>query len=311
MDRVRQILFALLLVGAGVVLLLQQAEVIPKDVGLWPMILMGVGFLWFVERFLWGGGGYLFPLVVFAIGLGLLLEDLEAIDDDVVLPLVVIAIGVGMILSMVPRRGARAEPGRVPLEGATRARVEVTHGAGRLRIGTHIGGENLVEGTFAGGVDVRRHRQDDRAEVRLSTRGWGAGFPWGRHGGLGWSMTLARQVPIELWVKSGASSAEIDLSDSRVEDLRIETGASKTVVTIPATGEPKVVIRGGATEIRVAVPARMAARIQVLGGMTDLFVDLHRFHKVGEREYRSPDLDGSPNRADIRIEAGAAKVEVT
>lgn len=310
MDRIRSVLFALLLIGAGVVLLLQQAEVIPEDVGLWPLILMGVGFLWFFERLLWGGGGgFVLPLVVFAIGLGFLLQDLEVIDDDVVLPLVVIAIGAGMILSMLPRRGPKAEQGKVPLEGAARARVEVNHGGGRLRIGSHIGGDNLVEGTFAGGVDVRRRREDDRAEVRLSAGAWS--FPWGRPGALDWSMTLARQVPIELQVKTGASSAELDLSDSRVEDLRIETGASKTVVTIPATGEPKVRIRGGATEIRVAVPGRMAARIQVHGALADVFVDLHRFHKVGEGEYRSPDLDEAPNRADIQIDAGAAKVEVT
>lgn len=314
MGRARSILFALLLIGAGVVLLLQQAEVIPEDVSVWPMILMGVGVFWVIERLLWGGagGGYVFPLVVFAVGLAFLLEDLGTIEDDgVLLPLVVIAVGAGLMLAAVPGRRPKLERGQVPLQGAARARVEIDHGAGRLRVGSHIGGDNLVEGTFAGGVDVRQRREGDRAEVRLSANPWRAGFPWGRPGTLDWSLTLARQVPMELVVKTGASNAEIDVADSRVEDLRVETGASKTAVTVPATGEPKVAIRGGAAEIKVAVPARMAARIQVHGALAEVFVDLHRFHKVGEREYRSPDLDEAANRADIQIDAGAAKIEVT
>jgi hypothetical protein len=314
MDRVRSALFALLLIGAGVVLLLQQADVIPKDVSLWPLILMGVGVLWTIERLVWGGGGrgFVLPLVVFAVGLAFFLEDVEAIQDGgVLLPLVVIAIGVGLVLGVLPGRRPRSERAQVPLEGAKRARVELSHGAGRLRVGSHIGGDNLVEGTFAGGVDIRRRREGDRVEARLSANPWRAGFPWGRPGALDWSLTLARTVPMELQVKTGASNAEIDVSDSRVEDLHVETGASKTTVTIPATGEPKVRIHGGATEIRVVVPARMAARILVQGALTEVFVDLHRFHKVDEREYRSPDLEEASHRAEIQIDAGAAKVEVT
>ena len=307
-------MFALLLIGAGVVLLLQEAEVIPRDVSVWPLILMGIGLFWVVERLVWGAGGsgYVLPLIVFAIGLAFLLEDLGTIEDDgLLLPLVVIAIGTGLILAALPGRRMKSERGRVALGGATTARVEIDHGAGRLRIGTHIGGDNLVEGSFAGGVDVRQRREGDRADVRLSANPWRAGFPWGRPGAMEWSVTLARQVPTDLVVKTGASTAEIDVSDSRVQDLRVETGASKTMVTIPATGQPKVSVRGGAAEIRVAVPARMAASLQVHGALADVFVDLHRFHKVAEREYRSPDLEEATNRAEIVIDAGAAKVEVT
>jgi len=314
MDRARSFLFALLLIAAGVVLLLQQAEVIPEDVSVWPMILMGVGVVWFVERLWWGvgGSGYVFPLVVFAIGLAFLLEDVGTIEDDgILLPLVVIAIGAGLVLAAVPGRRPKPERTEVPLQGASRARIEVNHGGGRLRLGSHIGGGNLVEGTFAGGVDARQRRDGENLEVRLSANPWRTGFPWPRPGALDWAMTLARLVPIELHVKTGASSAELDLADSRVEDLRLETGASKATVTIPATGQPKVEIHGGAAEIRVMIPARMAARIEVHGALAEVFVDLHRFHKVGDREYRSPDLDEATNRADIRIDAGAAKVEVT
>lgn len=313
MDRARSLLFALLLIGAGAALLLQQADVLPQDVRVWPLILMGVGILWFVERLWWGtgGSGYVFPLVVFAIGLAFLLEDVGAIEDDgIVLPLVVIAIGAGLVLAAIPGRRPKPERTEVPLRGASRARIDVNHGAGRLRLGSHIGGDNLVEGTFAGGVDVRQRREGERAEIRLSANPWRSGFPWSRPGALDWTVTVARHVPIELHVKTGASSAELDLADSRVEGLRVETGASKTHLTIPATGLPKIAIHAGAAEIRVGVPGRMAARIEVHGALADVSVDPHRFPKVGEREYRSRDLEEATNRADIRIDVGAAKVEI-
>src|SRR3990172_6720274 len=109
-------------------------------------------------------------MVLVAIGLAFLLDDLGATDDEAVLvPLVVIGVGIGLMLSAMPSRGGPApEQASVALAGAVGAPVRVNHGAGRLRVGSRVGGGTLLEGSFAGGVDVRERRDGDRLEVDLS-----------------------------------------------------------------------------------------------------------------------------------------------
>jgi hypothetical protein len=314
MRRDRPFLFALLLIGVGVVLLLQQAEVIPEDVSVWPIVLIGVGILLLVERALAGGprgSGFVVPLVVIAIGTGFLLQDAGAFEgDDVLLPLVAIAIGLGLVLgAMSPRHGPAAERAEVALAGATRARIEIEHGAGELHIRSHGGEDHLVRGTFAGGVEVDERRTGDLVDVRLHPASWRGAFSGGRRPGLEWSVELARGIAVELTVRTGASRAEMDLSDLRVESLAVDTGAGAVAITVPASGRPSIRIRGGAADIRVSVPPSMAARIDAQGGLSSVRVDGFRFPRDGGG-YRSANYDDAIDRADIVIEAGAASVQV-
>lgn len=311
----RSMLFALLLIAVGVVLLLQEMEVIPDDVSVWPIVLIGAGAVILVERVMGGGvwgSRLVFPLVLVGLGTGFLMKETGVLEDDQALaPLVVIAVGAGLVLGALPARPSAVSDRAVPLEGAERARVEIDHAAGTLRIGAHIGGGNLLEGRFAGGADVRIRRDGTRLEVDVKPNAWRFGFPWEGHAVLDWPVTLARTVPIELKVRTGAGRAELDLSDLRVEDLTVETGASRLSVTLPSSGRPTVRIRGGATEVKVVVPSRMAARIRThTAALAEIRIDPHRFQLAAHGEYRSPRFDESEDRAEIAIEVGAATVDV-
>ncbi len=55
--------------------------------------------------------------------------------------------------SDVPR-----EQSSVPLEGAQSASVTVHHGAGRLSIGAGAAADQLLSGSFGGGLDARAPR---------------------------------------------------------------------------------------------------------------------------------------------------------
>jgi hypothetical protein len=308
----RTMLFALLLIGIGVLLLLRQADVLPEGVGIWPIVLIGVGVVLLIERLAIGaagGAGLVVPLVVIAIGTGFLLEDAGVIEnDDVLLPLVAIAIGVGLVLGAAPARRAPEDREAVALAGAARGSVEIEHGAGELRIRSHLAGDNLLEGTFAGGIDVRERREGERLEVALRPSSW-LGSAWGGRNTRDWSVTLSRTVPLELAVRTGAGRLEADLSDLRVESLRLETGAGAVALTTPSTGRPQLHVRAEASDVRLTVPARMAARIEARGGISNIRVDPYRFPHDGAA-YRSPDYDEVADRTDVVIEAGAANVVV-
>jgi hypothetical protein len=315
-HRNRTILWALLLIGVGVYLLLQTAEIIPEDVEVWPLLLIGIGVWLLLERRLFGsrwGGGYVWPILLIAVGGVLFLQDVDALpQQDVFLPVVIIAIGLGLALSAISqsRSGsaeAEPEPVSVPLEGAREARLRLEHGAGVFRVRAG-GGSALVEGTCAGGVDTQVERTGDRLDVRIKGR---PGMPWaaGRDRGFEWDLAVARHVPIALELRTGASEADYDLTDLDLTDLQIHSGASKTTARLPAEGRYTVRVSGGAMNAVLHVPEGVAARIEGKGGLSDVKVDERRFPRWGG-EWRSADYDTAEHRADIRLDIGMAGVEV-
>ena len=313
MHRNRTILWALLLIGIGVFLLLRNAGVFPEDVEVWPLILVAIGVWLLLERALFGGGwggGYVWPVLFVAVGALLFLQDLDALpDEDVVVPVIVIAIGLGLALSAVSQaRGVAEEDVAVPLEGATEASIRIDHGAGRLRLTSMLGGAELVRGRFVGGVRTIVQRSGGRLDLSLRSRPgrWHAGT---RQGGLEWAVAINRQVPLVLDLNTGASDSDLDLTDLRVSELTISTGASTSVVRLPTSGRTVVRIEGGAANIRLHVPVNVAARIESHEGLSDVKVDERRFPRWGG-EWRSAGFDAAEHRADIRLDVGAAKVEV-
>ncbi len=301
------------MIAVGVVLLLREADVLPRDIAWWPIVLFGLG-LWLLIEHAWvrprGGRDFVLPLVLIAIGLVFFLQDSGIVGHDVQLwPVVLIAIGIGIVLSALPIGGSGAASARasVPLAGATSGRVIVKHGAGRLWIrSTHDPGV-LVDGSFVGGVHPRERRTGEELEVTLERHGWA---PWGGRGSVDWEVGLSRQVPIRLQVDAGASRADLDLSDLTIPDLRVNTGASQTRITMPAHGRTTAAIACGAASVRIRIPERTPARILVRTGLAGVRIDEMRFPRTADG-YRSSDYDGSADVVDLAIEGGAASVEVS
>ncbi len=321
MRRNHAYLWGLLLVLIGAVLLLRETGAITENVRIWPIVLMVLAGWLLLDRLGFGGalgGGFVWPLLLLAVGGVFFLQDIDVINADVALwPVVLIAIGLGIVLSAIPgRRGfAPTTSETVPLSGATSGRVVVNHGAGRLRIGSTDAPDRFLEGTFVGGAEVKVRRDGDRveAELRQSIHG-GAQylFPWNWSQGrpMDWDVSLGRGVPLALELKAGANDATVDLSELTVTDLRVDTGASKTELTTPRAGRTAARIKTGASTVRVRVPEGVAGRIKVSAGLTTVKVDETRFPRSGDR-FASPGFDDAENRVDLEIDAGAANVEVS
>ncbi len=202
----------------------------------------------------------------------------------------------------------------IPLEGARRARIQIDHGGGRLRLDASTDYEELVAGTFGRGVQVRRSPWGDGAELRLKPAEGSFGpFVWlGRNSGSNdWDLGLNNHIPLSLAIHCGARANEFDLEGLRVVDLRLETGASSTELILPAeAGETRVAIAAGMASVRIHVPSGVAARIHTSAGLAGVSVDTGRFPRVGEHRYESPDFGAAANRADIDIEAGMGSIQI-
>lgn len=318
--RNRSILWALLLIGIGVLLLLRNSGTIPKDVRIWPLIVLVIGVWLLLDRLAFEGrrdGGFVWPLLLIAVGGVFLLQDLHAIDADVTLwPVILIAIGLGIVLAAVPSRGQSAQTvtESVPLEGASFGRVVLRHGAGRLSVRSMLDPSLMLQGTFAGGVDVERRREGETAVVTVRQRSgawteWAFPWHWGGGQALDWNVALTRTIPLALQVDGGANQATLDLSELSVSELRLKTGASDTTITMPAKGTTRAFVSCGAARVVVRIADRASARIVARTGLASVRVDEVRFPRT-THGWASPDFDQAVDRVDLEIEGGAASFEV-
>lgn len=236
----------------------------------------------------------------------------------------IVLIGLGLLLLLRTERGREA-PGReasvpvvhdgVPLDGATRGRITIKHGAGRLQI--QAGEEEssyLVWGLFGGGVKKTVSRLGDLLDVELAMEVGSvvdrmASFS-GKGGAYEWNIACHPRIPVELILETGASDQYIDLTRVCCTSLDIKTGASSTMLLLPAqAGFTTARIQSGAARVKVSVPAQVALRINGSISLGSLKVDENRFPKTATG-YESPGFAEAENRVELILEGGAGTVEI-
>ena len=255
-------------------------------------------------------------VILIVVGVLLILDRLVGLAfGQLILPVSLILVGIWVLWGA--RRGREAierEEVSIPIEDAERASVRLRHGAGRLRINAGAGPDELMAGSFRGGVNCQVERRGDtmdlgigppRGELSPFFRPW---F-WGR-GGMDWEVRLNGEIPLSLRVDTGAASAELELSQLRVTDLELHTGVSSSQIELPArAGHTRVRIESGMASVSVRVPADVAARIRSESGLASVAVDTARFRRVGN-VYESPDYDVAENKVDIHVKAGLGSVDI-
>ncbi len=258
-------------------------------------------------------------IVLILVGVVLLLGNLGVLVGvniwGVIWPLVLMAFGAWVLYgALAGPKAVEVEEASIPLEGAARARVKISHGAGRLTLAAGAASDQLATGKFGGGLEYRARREGDKLDVKMHIRdhGWNFIFlpNWGRLGGLDWAVGLNKDVPLELKLETGAGRSHLDLAELKVTDLKLETGASETRITLPANaGFTRVKIEAGAASVDINVPGGVAARIRTQSGLSSIRVDSTRFPRSGSY-YESPDYASAANKAEIDIETGVGSVNV-
>jgi len=222
-------------------------------------------------------------------------------------PLFLILLGSWILLGRLFWRET-TEDTVVDLEGATRGRLTLKHGAGRLEVGSGAGSNNLLEGTFVGGVDTHTRRQGDLLDTTLSVKS--ENFPWMGNSALNWDILLNSQTPLSLVLNTGAGENILNLTDLQIQDLRLQTGASASRIKLPVeAGFTTVSVESGAASVVIEVPQGVAARIMSGGGLSSFDIDAQRFPRSGLYN-QSADYESATNRVDINVQMGVGSVEV-
>jgi hypothetical protein len=299
-TRGRHLVGPLILLGAGVLLLLNNLQLVPWSIWreiwpYWPVLLVLLGVEAIVTGRVAWGTLVLLVLLLPILGLIVTASDLAYRWND----------------ATRSTAGPTAPLARQPLEGATSASVEVEYGAGALDVGplpAELAADTLADGQVFGHgslrFDARSTLRNGKRILQISPGQVGNAFDLGRL-----DLRLTPAVPIDIKIEAGASETTLNLETLRVPNLSIETGASKTRIVLPAHGETRAQIEGGAAGIDVVIPPSVAARIVVDGGPNRIQIDESRFPRQGS-EYRSASFDTATDRVTLRIEVGASRVVV-
>ena len=299
----------------------------PRQGGLvGPIILIGAGLLFLLNNLgviswsVWGGLFQLWPLLLVAIGLDLLIGRRSRLGSLLVAALVVAA-----LLGAIWYSGGWGAPAGAllgsqvisqPLGGASSAKVDIGMGIGTLRLSAQPTPGDLVSGSITQGPRDEIEREfgvaNGVATFRLHSVSQGMGaLPIGpaSRGELVWDLRLNPSVPLDLKLSTGAGTATLDLSQLTLRSLDVNTGVGAATVTLPRTSVLHANISGGVGETTIVIPAGVAARVKATAGIGQVHV-LGSFERQGEL-YVSPGYAEADNQVELRISGGVGSITVT
>jgi Domain of unknown function (DUF5668)/Cell wall-active antibiotics response 4TMS YvqF len=287
-----------------------------------PAILVALGVVFLLNNLGYLGWGVwetlarLWPVLLIAIGLDLMIGRRSILGSALVALLVLAALGMAVWwtgLWLPAGVAVTSETISQPLGVARRADVDIGMSAGRLIVGPLAESDNLIEGMIAKGSGEQVLRDfaisGDNATFKLrSQAAWV--FPVRERRGerVEWSLLLNRDIPLRLHIDNGAGQATLDLARLQVADLDVNTGVGQTTLTLPQQGQVQARINGGIGETVVIIPAGMAARIEATTGLGQVNV-VGNYQRDGKVSI-SPGYDGATNRVDLVVNGGIGSITV-
>lgn len=254
-------------------------------------------------------GGAVWGILLILAGVLFLLNSLGILAVNVwgvLWPTALILFGLAALAGAF-RHGAEGvvEGLALQLKGYEEAAVTIHFSAGRLALGGGAPPDELLNGTFGGGVI---HTLDPNGEVaRVELRAPDALPP---SEGREWDVALNEVIPLTLDVTTGASEALLNLTPTQLRRLDVHTGAGRVELDLPnAAGKTAVLIEGGAGVVIVRVPEGVAARVSGVAVLGGLEVDEGRFARVGDG-WQSDEFETAANRVDLAVRFGAGRVQI-
>ena len=222
-----------------------------------------------------------------------------------------IILGTWIIINSYRRpRYEKYEYTSIDLEGATRAKIRINHGAGHLNINSGAKKGDLLAYSSMGTIQQYIRRDNEMLDVRLSP-GSDIIPLVGLAEGFNWDFQLSKEIPLSLILETGASQTHANLSDLNITDLKISTGASTSSIILPSIPERSdISINAGVASLNIQIPSNVYARIRVKDGLTSLTIDKDRFSRIDANTYQSQGYDLGTHRTEIKIEAGVGSISI-
>lgn len=293
-DRGLSIVGPFILIGLGIVLLLQQLDIIQWS-------------LWEIAFRLW-------PLIIIAVGADILIARRSFLAALASL-LVVLGLLAGGLYLMGAGRLAAGErtPENIayPLEGADTGRIELSLDAGRLEIGPLAeSSENIVEGILHDTADSGRssiHNDNGKLTVSLR-REWPNRAFFTGDDDFFWELDFSRRIPLEVDLALGAGQITADLTELRVSSVDVRIGAGQVVLKLPAKNNIEVSVKIGAGDAQIHLPEGAKVTVDCTTAVGNCA--LPGGSGLWSQSYTSPGYDKAEYKIQIHINVAVGEGRV-
>jgi len=331
----------LLLITVGVVFLLRNLGGMESDtfgtlLKLWPVLLIamgldgllqghgvagatfwiGIGVIFLLSNFgqvdwnVWELILRLWPLLIIAIGIDIVLGHRSAWGALVALVLMLAIFGGALLLVQV-NTPAIAKDISQPVGNATQATIHLSPAVGSMHVKASTDPNQLVEGVVY--VRDRDHltpdfsKKGNQAEFTLKTENYEFLSPAGGWSNRGWELGLTPKIPLELDVDMGVGDLDLDLSGLQLSRVKVDIGVGTTTLLLPEEGRFSADLDCGVGQIVIIVPEGMEVKIVADTGVA--FTQAPSgFHHNGDTYTTAGYTLTATHRAEIKVDLGVGKV---
>ncbi|MBW8011053.1 MAG: hypothetical protein FVQ83_07415 [Chloroflexi bacterium] len=278
----------------------------------WPVILIGLGIVFLLDNLgvvSWNVGLMLYrmwPLILVAFGLDILFGRRSGTAGVVSLVLIIAVFVGGVWLFNTYGENFSNELAIHQIDQAANeaadAKLEIDFEVGELVVGSLSSEGILAQGSIElpeSQEFINEFQLDgDTANLRLASENllnfpdWLGGSIFDSHS-IDWEINLTENLPIDLEINTGVGFSVIDLENLSLTGLDIDTGVGETMVYLPSSGDFHATISGGVGEINIYIPEGTAILIRVSTGIGSVSVrgDFDQSGDVYVSESYSSDRD--------------------
>lgn len=311
----------------------------------WPIILIGAGVVLilvnqgYARDLSWGVIWRLWPLLIIALGVDLLIGRRSVLGAIVSAVLLLVLIGgivlVAMFAQSIPGVSDWVQPLKLPqwiqqtdylnkhveypLSGVEQATVYIDWISVPGYLSALEDSRNLIEGDidYVGELTFDVNMRGDQANVRLDSRSARIGF-WAPDRGDGrgkrWDVELSPDVPVNLTLDAGSGPCDLDLAGLQVSGLVIDTGSGPVDLALPSGSSFEARIDGGSGPISITLPRNVGMRVELDSGSGPFSAD-SRFELVrgklrGDGTWETLNYDVAEPRIVLAIDQGSGPVSI-
>jgi len=287
-------------------------------------------------------GSLVFPLVLVAVGVILLLVNLGIVSSGIwsqllrLWPVLLIALGIDLVFGRPSLGSALAtligtavllalafsaiylfgpetwitdrQTVAVPLGTATSAEIDLRCDGCAITVAGAAAAETLVEGTVTIRKDERLaqvdRRTDDAVHFELTGDPFLPTFHTASREERPWTVRLHPEIPIDLAVSTDRT-IDLDLRGLRIQSVDLDGGAAPCRVVLPDTGRTTLHVQ--AEDLTVHVPDGVGLR---LIGTPSGTLDVPEDYILSAADWLSPDYDEAATTVDLYLRPGVGDVEI-
>jgi hypothetical protein len=286
-----------ILIGLGLVLLLQQLNVIDWSLWevafrLWPLLIIAVGAdILIARRSFLGAVASLFVLMALLVG-GLFLMGTGSTAHEERLASEEVAFAIG---------------------DAASGEVRLSQDAGTMNLEPMAeDSANVVEGTIreSSGEEATTQHNYSASVVRVAIESqWPQRYIFHSNVENNWDLTLTRRIPLALDLSLGAGQINADLTGLTMTSVDVKIGAGQLNLTLPSgSSEMDVTVSVGAGSAKIHVPEGAEIKVDCTTGVGNC--NLPNGSGFWGQSYTSPGYASSKSGIRIQINIGVGEAEI-